>query len=421
MKRREWEAYLSSTAARWLYVGAGGMLEPSALTPLEAEKLSQQFRYADLVLLSEIYHLCRADTLRFFQDDLPDLMRTLSRTRSSNRHASRLAGRGKIQWPATVRERTAGRIDRASFIVDRPVASVDLPENQLLKWYLVEISQLVHHVERELGGVRHLPPPIRSIKLASNRVLRAAVIREVASVPHPTPRMAGRAERSRNALYGRLCDRAFSYRDAVGEGDWETRIRLLADGWFLPIEDDRLFELFVLTWVLEVLQSELGFELVGSYGLLRPGRSGPVAEFEGRGRRIKIYFDQSPTKIVGVESEYRRVISAYDGLPRVSSPRPDLTLVAEHGGPEGPLILEVKDSEDDRYMRSSVYKVLAYLRDFAELWPTGSDQAPKAMLVFPGKISPVIGGTPGHSELEILGAGDSPRLRALLRGWLEAS
>ena len=38
---------------------------------------------------------------------------------------------------------------------------------------------------------------------------------------------------------------------------------------------------------------------------------------------------------------------------------------------------------DDEYTRSSVYKCLGYLRDFAELWSATPLQLPKALVLFP--------------------------------------
>ena len=75
------------------------------------------------------------------------------------------------------------------------------------------------------------------------------------------------------------------------------------------------------------------------------------------------------------------------------------------------MLLEVKRTEDDEYRRNSVYKCLAYLRDFSELWP-GDDQRPKALLLFPNSLPSVPSAQ--IRDLMILGDEQRDRLTELL-------
>jgi len=83
--------------------------------------------------------------------------------------------------------------------------------------------------------------------------------------------------------------------------------------------------------------------------------------------------------------------------------------------PERRLLVECKRSDDDGYRRDSVYKALAYLRDFTALW-TETRQRPKAIVVFPGSLELKNRNGRGESDLVLVGAEDRDRMVGLLSG-----
>jgi hypothetical protein len=222
------------------------------------------------------------------------------------------------------------------------------------------------------------------------------------------------ARRHRNPRYRRLASLQNEFDAALLEEKWSAVLRLLEKNWLEPLHLDDLFELYVLVLVLVVLEKDLGLG-PPKPGLIRRGRK-QVAKFEppGQGIRVDVYFDQSPASQLGCSSEYAAVVGSYKGL-RPGKHRPDVTLrIHPAGAPARTLLVEAKKTEDDRYQRDSVYKVLAYLRDFKELWQGLPGQRPKGALVFPASAG--VEPTRDDTALDlVLAGGTRERIRQILQ------
>jgi hypothetical protein len=104
----------------------------------------------------------------------------------------------------------------------------------------------------------------------------------------------------------------------------------------------------------------------------------------------------------------------YEGLS-VSERRPDILVrLYLASGIEHRVIVEIKETVDAQYKRDSIYKAMAYLRDFSQLWDNVPDQSPRAILVFPDRIRPRVGANDAGRHLVFTSASDRPRLAALL-------
>jgi hypothetical protein len=198
--------------------------------------------------------------------------------------------------------------------------------------------------------------------------------------------MRQRASRNRNRSYGEMAELQLRYDLAFRERKWSFILTLLQGNWLEPIKDDNLFELYTLVLVLDVLAKECGLGEPERYGLIRRDREA-VATFRKGAVTAEVYFDQSPVTFTNIKSEYNTIMKDYPDL-RGSARRPDITIrFIFGGGTQQYLILEVKKSEDEKYGRDSVYKVLGYLRDFGELWTGAATRSPNAVLVFPQSIA----------------------------------
>ena len=132
--------------------------------------------------------------------------------------------------------------------------------------------------------------------------------------------------------------------------------------WLEPVNDDDLFELYVLVLVLDIIAEELNFGTPTEYGLLTTGRR-HVALFEKDNSTLSVYFDQSPAAILGNPSAYGTVLRSYTGVSG-SERRPDLMLVLTQGNERREIIVEAKRTSDGPYTSDSIYKVFGYLHDF---------------------------------------------------------
>jgi hypothetical protein len=200
----------------------------------------------------------------------------------------------------------------------------------------------------------------------------------------------------------------------VKRSSFSALVGLAQDQWLDPANDDDLFELYVLVKVLVELEEGLGFDVVRHYGLIRKDRDA-VAEVEDRdGRRIVVYADQGMQALVK-DSEYVAVLREYEEFRDASHRRPDLVLRLRDGAIDRIILLEMKRSDDTRYLRNGLYKVLGYLRDFKELW-AGHPGKPKAILIVPGKVRPLVKMT--DLDAAIAGSEESEWLRELIRAGL---
>lgn len=163
--------------------------------------------------------------------------------------------------------------------------------------------------------------------------------------------------------------------------------------WLEPVNDDDLFELYVLVLTLDLLSDELGFGEPVEYGLVT-SRRGHVALFEDDHQKARVYFDQTPAAVLGIPTEYRQVFAQHRGISG-GERRPDILVVAEREGETRLVLIEMKKTVDGRYISDSVYKVFAYLYDFRDT--AGAGRTVKAVLVVPGGVSAAPGASAGQT------------------------
>jgi hypothetical protein len=227
--------------------------------------------------------------------------------------------------------------------------------------------------------------------------------------------MRKRSLRARSFYYHQVAEFELQF-EAIGrQGKWEAILKLLRSGWLEPIQEDDLFELYVLVVILETLKTDLGFGEPSAFGLIKPGRR-EIAVFsrEPDGIEADLYFDQSPVEIFELPSVYQETLGRFEGLTAYAR-RPDITVrFRKPGGIEHRLLVECKRTDDDGYRRDSVYKALAYLKDFGELWANVPQQRPKVLVVFPKGINPRGFGGLDVRELDLVGIEDRVRLRTLI-------
>jgi hypothetical protein len=225
--------------------------------------------------------------------------------------------------------------------------------------------------------------------------------------------MRQRARRNRDRRYHVLADLHHELEQVVWYSHYQSVLSLLRRGWFEPVRDDDLFELYLLLLLLDVAETECSLGAPKTYALVRVGR-GAVAEFEDNaGIRVKVYFDQGPSAFTKVDSEYLRIARAY-GMT-VAERRPDISVLIQGPKTTSVLFVEAKKSSDEKYERDSVYKALAYLYDFASLWPKGVQTVPRVAVVYPQMPPPTAGFSELAEPLVLLGSDSRDRMAAILK------
>jgi hypothetical protein len=185
---------------------------------------------------------------------------------------------------------------------------------------------------------------------------------------------------------------------------------LLAVDWLEPVSDDDLFELFVLLSVVDAL-SATSLGEPAELGLVMGGRR-HVAKFETGAETVTVHFDFSARSAIDAEGRYMEIIRAYDGITG-SERRPDIIVERIPLGlaPPERLFIEIKRSDDGRYISDGVYKIFGYLHDHRQLW-TPASAKPHAALVVPGKVSRRDAAAFG--EVAVVSGEDQAELRQIL-------
>lgn len=419
MNRSEWEEFICSPqhAGRHLSsIGrgvAGGTATAVDLPTLRAflDKLSEDRR--DVEVLANVVDLLTAPYLSFVRRELPRLLDHLSNEVLSPEETSGPKLRGNPRWDKTYLGRLNGTVPRLKFVTRSAHRSFELPENSLLRWLLEELRNAIIGIERRCGSAA-LHPDLREIGRAVDHALRHHWLRAVRVPPRIEHPMLAAALRHRNPGYRLAADLArlrAAFANRNPDRRWGSIVSLLAVNYLRPINDDDLFELYVLVMVLDVLTGELGLPEPDEIGLVVPGRS-HVASYRLNDGRLLVYFDQSPERVTGHTSEYVRVIRAHEGVTG-SARRPDLILAVDRNGERELLIIEAKRSEDGPYLSDSIYKIFGYLFDiFRAEVPVASQ--PKAILISPARIRPTVTDRRGLG-VAICGDGDRALLAQLIR------
>ena len=419
MEPSEWAEFVRSSPAR-RYLFARG---ESALVPIDeserlppddvADFLAKLGTETDVELVGKIYLLLNESTQQFINRDVPRVLRGLTHVASRREAVTRGGLRGRVQWSTTLRAQSSGRLDGSQFVVHDPHRTANRPENQLLKYALERLASVLVDTASSVGSGA-LPSTLRESATLVQDALREPRLRDVERPRRVTPQMRRLAHRHKDSAYGAAADLVAALDALESANRWQITRDLVATGWLSPIDPDDLFELYVLTLTLDVLERDLDFVATG-WGLIRAGRS-EVASLDRStdGCRAKVHFDQSPDSISDASSRYRDLTKNHLGIEGRGR-RPDVVVRLVGDGPNADrwLLIEVKKSSDGQYVRDSLYKVFGYVYDFAPLF-TGEQltDGPSAVLVFPSGVHRK--GEPS-SAIRLISGDDRARLAEALR------
>ena len=243
--------------------------------------------------------------------------------------------------------------------------------------------ELIGRVEKLIGS-GEVSSKILRMKYSCLDAARSVALKNVTKASRPSAIMLQKARRDRNPFYAVAADLAVEIDLLFNRQDRDAYIHLLKSGWFEPLPDDDLFELYVLAVLIEIYEQDLGWKLT-SLGLVHKGRK-EVAKFVAPGNNdsVSLYFEQSPVTFLDCESRYTELLAEYAGLTG-NVRRPDISILLRREDETVRLLLvEMKDSEDTGYIRESIYKVFGYVYDFESVW--ADQEQLKALLVFPSSV-----------------------------------
>ena len=349
--------YVKPNLYRYLFKEALPNLEYhlKSLTGLSEEELH----------LLKIIHFLLSPTVKDLLEELPNILRNLSHSTQKEVIECRGIIRGKIDWNLTYKERFSQGFNDPSLFICKPASKMyDLPENQLLKFILWKIRSLTESINLEVPEELILKEEwdnwneiISSRHFKSKNYSKNIYFQNISMPRFIKPKTLQKAKTHRNKSYQKVAACYELYEDLFLIKD-ESRIRELIEKQILePLNNDKLFEIYVLFKLLNVLEHRPG-QL--NIGLLKSNLR-YTAEYVEDDNYVRIFYQQMPEEF-SINSKNKDIFENYS--LNVSLRRPDILLEIKKNGLKSYLIIEVKRSKSRDYIVDSVYKVLGYLYDF---------------------------------------------------------
>jgi hypothetical protein len=349
----------------WLFVQENAGIH----RPRQVVSNLAQLSYNDLRLLQTVYFLLSKSVQSCIRDSVPYLLRRL--TQSSARVIAEFKGgvRGNVDWERTLRRRwsSCGN-DPTVFVTRVAIKSYNLPEVQALKFLLTLVnrlsSELLGSIPEERESLPYSPggkwkDNVRSLYHLTNTFLQNVCLRDVSLPAKVDDLMMQRVRCARNMHFKNLYEALLLYRKLFVQEDHATLRKCFEEGVLRPLNEDTLYEIYILFLTIASLE-QVGWNrehlrLIG-YG------KGAVAHYGYGGKKVRLYYQTLPAGFSG-SSLYTDLLRKY-GID-VSLRRPDILFEFEGNGRSFKL-LEIKRTQDKKYIADSVYKVLGYLKDFGK-------------------------------------------------------
>lgn len=328
----------------------------------------------------KIVHFLLSKEVNELIEELPKLLRNLSHSTNKELVESRGIIRGRIDWNRTFKERySQGFNDPSLFMCQPPTKMYDLPENQLLKFILWKIRNLRENIKLEITEElidaeewENWQDKIVTRYLKIKKISKNIYFQQINLPLSIKPKTVQKAYRHRNQSYDKVAECYELYEKLFITNDQDVLKELIENQTLEPLNDDKVFEIYVLIKLLDILDKSNGNLKLG---LLKPDLD-YTAEYISKNINICIFYQKTPSDLKDT-SKYKSIFNLYDLQVRVRSP--DIVLKVRTHNKEYYQIIEVKRTKSSEYIANSVYKVLGYINDFEkslELTPN-----PKGVLV----------------------------------------
>lgn len=300
-------------------------------------------------------------------EELPKLLKNLSHSTHKELVECRGIIRGRIDWNMTFKERfSQGFNDPSLFICQPSTKMYDLPENQLLNFILWKIRSLSENIDLEITDDlldsetwNNWQDKIISHYLKIKKISKNIYFQQISMHRSIKPKTIQKAYSHRNKSYDKVAECYELYEKLFITNDHEVLCSLIETQTFEPLNNDKLFELYVLMKLLDFLDKSDGKLRLG---LLKPGMD-YMAEYTSNKVNICIYYQQIPSNLKKT-SKYKSIFRFYDLMVRVRAP--DIILKIKINDNQYYQIIEVKKTGNRNYIVDSVYKVLGYIHDFED-------------------------------------------------------
>ena len=363
-----------------------------------------ELSHDDLITLKTV-HFLLSDEVRNLVKILPQLVRNLAH--STQRETKILRGnvRGRIDWGSTLKERySQGFNDKSLFVCNPPSKFYDLEENQLLKFLLKRIRYLkenyLNFINPETFDIEKVDKNNDWYTIVNDNVqmarltLRKVYFNDISDVLIK-PKHLRKCMRNRNLLYHYVAKAYRLYDDLFVLENEDVLKDLLSKRIIKTADGDKLYEIYVF---FNLVKSLPGF----FEGKLLYSGNDYSTTCKLDNLEITVHYQKTPEVLKSV-SEYLDIIGNYDIGGRTRSP--DVIIEFKRNDETWYRLVEVKNSSSPDYVRSSLYKVMGYYKDFQHVCELENFDFTKkypVVLVSWGGISIKSNYTPFEDEIIIL-------------------
>ena len=322
----------------------------------------------ELKLLKKI-HFLLSDEVAVFIETSKKLVRNLSHSTRNHDIISRGMIRGSIDWCKTYEERSKEGFKNGSIFACKTTNKIyDLPENQLFKFLINRIISMTRN--SSIGDKTPLKLEESEKDIWHNDILRTrrtalqirknSRMRDISDVDYIKPKTVRKAFKNKNNQYKAVVDCYLLYRKIFLEDDnLENLMDLINKQILEPMNDNKLYEIYLLFKLIEVLPEE---EL--KLNLLRPnGRF--IAQSVLNDKTVSIYYQKLPKSFKSTSK--RHVLSNIYRKFGIGTAIPDIIVEIEDEEGIRYRIIEVKNSVEKDYLKEGLNEVLAYLTDFEDV------------------------------------------------------
>lgn len=317
----------------------------------------------DNLLTMKKLHFLISSEVKGFIKILPFLVRNLSH--STNKEEIETHGNiiGQINWNQTFKNRMkTGLKDKSLFVCNTNKKLYDLPENQLLKYMLTKINKFIKDInisydENYKEEVINYQEYLNNIHIITHKIVKNVHLKNVELPRHITTKIITKTIKSHNNLYEELINVYRLYEKLFITNDESILLELLNKQVLKPNNKDTLYEVYILFKIIEKINQE-NIQLK----LLKAGND-YIIYSDFTDKQINIYYQHLPEAF---KNNNIKKLQPYYNL-ELYNKRPDIIIEYIKNNKKTYKIIEIKRTEDPGYIRDSIYKVFAYLKDYEKV------------------------------------------------------
>ena len=321
-----------------------------------------ELSYEDLITLKVVHFLLSAEVRNLIKV-LPQLVRNLAHSTQKETEIMRGNVQGHIDWGLTFKERySQGFNDTSLFVCNPPSKYYDLEENQLLKFLLKKIKYLkdnyLNFINPETFDIEKIDENkdwytiVNDIVQIAKLTLKKVYFNEISDILIK-PKHLRKCMKNRNLLYHYVAKAYRLYEDLFILENKDILKELLSQRIIKTVDGDKLYEIYVF------------FNLVKSL----PGFFEMKLLYSSNDYSTTCFIDDleitTPPALKKV-SKYLNIIENYNIGGK--SHAPDIIIEFKRNKKTWYRLVEVKNSSSPNYIRSSLYKVMGYYKDFKHIY-----------------------------------------------------